>query len=259
MNIEAMEICSQNSLDKYSNLLVLSGSANKNYMFDNETQTYWQSDTGLDTQTETITIEFRDFNQNDITCDIDRIILQNTNVKYLTAQAVSLDDATHDIIITQAQNLNGENVIIDFTALPPEQLAKKIIISLHTTQTPNEKKKIGQLRICKRLITLDDVLVNLNRSDEIRSGDFRTIDGSLTGWKDWEKFAGELALSNVSKTKKTSIEEICSNHDFINLIYFNDAQNNLLETIECKIVSSPNFAHDRLTNLYETILILKGR
>lgn len=259
MSIKPIEICSRNALDKYCEILISSSESKKNNLFDNNSSLVWQSEIASDLQTETITIEFKDFNQNDITQDISRVILQNTNIKYLTAQAVSLDQTVHDIITTQAQNLSGEDLIIDFTPLPSGQLAHKIIFFLHTTQTPDEKKRIGELRICKKITILDDALVSLTRSDETNSGNFRTLDGYLTHWKGWNRFAAELSVSNINAQKKFVIEQVYSQNDFITLIHFNDETTNTIKAVECAMVHPPNFLHDRTTNLYETALVLKGR
>lgn len=259
MTIKPMEISSQNALDKYSSLTVSSGEANKNYLFDDNTSTYWQGENASDTYTETVIVEFKDFNQNNISIDIDRLILQNTNIKYLTAQAVSLDQTVYDIITTQAQNLDGSDIIIDFTPLSAGQFAHKVILYLHTTQTPNEKKQAGEIKLCKKLMTLDNLLVNLSHTSETSSGNFRTVDGTLTGWRDWTKFAGELSISNITYSKKTLIEQIYRENDFITLIHFNDENINIIEASQCHITQPPDFLHDRTTNLYETILVLKGR
>jgi hypothetical protein len=259
MSIKPVEICTQNALDKYSTLLISSGEVDRNNLFDNDSSTLWQSEIASDEQTETITVEFRDLNQNDITQDIDRLILQNTNIKYLTAQAVSLDQSVYDIITTQAQDMQGRDVIIDFTPLAPGQFAHKIILFLHTTQTPDEKKQIGELKFCKKITTLSDALVNLARNDETDSGHFRTTDGRLFCWRDWNKFAAELSLSNVNTEKKSTIEQIYEQNDFITLIHFNDENTKTIEAEECRVIHPPNFLHERATNLYETVLVLKGR
>ena len=121
----------------------------------------------------------------------------------------------------------------------------------------DNKKQIGQLRVCKHLIDMDTVLTNFNRQNYSKQGHYYLNSGNLFHWKEFEKIKGKLKLSNLTLTKRNTLKEEVSARNSLTIIFYRDFDDN--DIFEFAVIASVYEWLDRKTQLFELELSLSEK
>jgi len=160
---------------------------------DNRYDTQWVSTgTPLSVAPITILFEFRDRYGDEVNVDIQKIILQNINIKraYFTAD---LGDG-ETIIALLSNNTLSSVVMSMYTGTFVIPWIKMYITDLFPAET---LAKIGQIRFVKPITFSDCFLTAKNIKRATSENINRTRDGSLVFSRDYWKFKCDLDVSNL--------------------------------------------------------------
>jgi hypothetical protein len=242
--MNALKIFGPNLVDKYSSITVTDRDELKQYLYDQKPETYWQGGTASDLNAQTITITFgSQYVSGSVPCTFDRIILLNTNFKAITADYFR--SGTWYSIPEASINVSSANQIIEITPV----LATQVRITCTTTQIADNKKRLGEIKICESIFNGDQQwLSTMQRQDEQKSGAFRVGEGGLTAWKEWTKFAGSLTLFDVTAADHDTLLAYIKTPTFLTWIFYDDFD--MAEIFEAWISNAPNHELDRKTQLY---------
>ena len=246
-----IEIFSENFLTQHCT--ITESGDNPEYMYDQNPNTTWLSTSALDSTDEQITIVFKDEAGTETSKTFGTLIIQNTNVEDFTFEYHN--GSTFVEISSSAITSNtDENVIVDFAS---SVSASQIRITLSDTMVADNKKQIGQLRVCKHLIDMDTVLTNFNRQNYSKQGHYYLNSGNLFHWKEFEKIKGKLKLSNLTLTKRNTLKEEVSARNSLTIIFYRDFDDN--DIFEFAVIASVYEWLDRKTQLFELELSLSEK
>lgn len=246
-----IEIFSENFLTKHCT--ITESGDNPEYMYDQNPNTTWLSTTADDDIDEQITIMFKDESETEISKTFDTFIIQNTNAVGITFEYHN-GSTFVEIPNSAVADNTEENVIVD---LASSVSASQIRITLSETQTADQKKQIGQLRICEHVLDMDTVLSNFNRQNYSKQGHYYLNSGNLFHWKEFEKIKGKLKLSNLTLAKRNALLDEISDRNGLTIIFYRNFDNN--DTYEFAIIGSTYEYLDRKTQLFELELSLSEK
>lgn len=249
---DAITLLTENYVNKDCALTVVSGDTSKAYLYDQNQDTKWLSSGSNDTTTETITVDFKNWQGSAVSRNFDRIILLNTNFKAITAEY--WDGSAWKSIAEATLTLAAADKIIEI-ATPIS--ATKFRINITTTQTTNAEKYLGELKVCKEVLDLGQALTDWQPEGEQKAGAYRLAGGSLVSWKEWTKLAGVLSIENLQLATKDLLLPYIKSGGFVTLVW-SDAFD-VSEVTECAIVSPPAVALDRKAELFSLSLELRER
>jgi hypothetical protein len=253
--MNGIKICSENYINEYCSIEPTSGSATKNYLFDQNQATKWVSEGSNDNIIEHIDITFKNWQGEEINRDFNRIIILNHNLKFVTFEYYN---GTDWINIPGAGLIieNEAYTIIEITQPPPIPVSR-IRLNCKTTQIANQEKQIGELKICKSILEEPEWLSDFSRNDSMRGNDYRLAGGKLVSWKEWTKVSGKLSIENVSLDNLNILLPYMKQNEFIIVIFYQDF--NISDIYEFQIVNAPNFNINRKERLFNLSLSLEEK
>jgi len=251
--VNQITVYSQNRLDKFCAIELPNGGSGSANLYDNDPATIYQSSGSNDSTTENVRFIFKDAAGNAVGRDFDSVILLNTNVKSLTAAYYDPIYQGYKVLSLSPASLSASNGIL---ACSPDENPTAVVLNLQTTQTADQEKKIGEVKLVKKLLTLD-ALSSFKRKDDAKSGSMRMADGSLVAWSEYQKPEGTLTLQNVSQSDRDALLSAIADNDFLTFVFFADYDPS--QIYEFFVSEPPTETFDRKTKLYEMELSLKGR
>lgn len=247
---DALQIFGENRV-KDATLTALSGAASLENIRDGKYATKWTSVGSNDTTNEYISAQLLDRAGATTLYPFDTIILLNTNVKAGYA-AYYNGSAWGNITGGTISALATTDTMVSFS----EVTGSYMKLWLQTTQAANAQKYLGELKVCKHILTMS-TLSNFARTDELRAGNYYTRGGNLVRFRIFNKFCGSLTLQNISKTQRDALWTAYDAYDFFVFAFFKDYA--LSETYDMAITSPPTETFNRKTQLYEITLEVKQR
>jgi hypothetical protein len=133
---------------------------------------------------------------------IDTIILRNTNFKEISITLTELNSNNPETVFTG--EILTEDAIITFDP----KLTAQIIISIATSQSPNENKFLGEIYAGRLLVALPGFDDYEPGRQLIESGNLRTLGGNLITFRGRNKYASRWRVSLVSRDVKDEIVEV---------------------------------------------------
>lgn len=248
----ALKIFGENIISPLSNITVSSGDATKTNLIDQRPDTVWLSSGSNDTTTEIVATEFANKIGYIAPAHFDRIILLNHNIKSMSADYV-YGTTTTDIPEATISDNAEDNLIIELAA---PVYADQVRLSALTTMEANVDKQIGELKLCKYVLTLD-ALSNFERTDWRRGGTYRTRSGSLVRWNEAERVEGNFTIENITQTQRDAIYQATKDYDFLTFVLYDNFDP--AAVYEFAIVNPPIETFDRKTRLYSITLQVKER
>jgi len=250
--MNGLKIFSENYLNEYDTIAVISGDAMKAYLYDQKQVTQWSSSGSDDVTEESIDITFKNWQGEAVDRTFDRLVILNHNLKAITADYwngaawVAIGEAT----LTLAAAYTIIEIATPITA-------GRMRVNCTTTQTVNAEKVIGELKVC--LSVLEDVAwrSSFPRRDSMRGGDYRLSDGALVAWKEWTKAGGTLSLDNVLLADLQILMLFSKSNALLTLVFYSDFD--LSETFEFVVANAPNPKLDRKMALFTVSLELEER
>ena len=218
--------------------------------------TKWQSVGSSDAVEEYIDVFFKDKAGTYTAYDFDRIILLNTNAKAIRADYYTNPGTGPG---TPIAGMTGKvNTATDalFAFDQPPVTPYGLGLYLHTTQVPNQNKFLGELKICKHILTLS-ALTQFQRQDYAKEGNYYTQGGELVRWREFRKFGGSFTLQNMSQAQRDALWTAYEAYDFFVFCFFSDFA--LSETYDVAITAPPSEVFNRTTQLYAISLEVKER
>lgn len=171
---------------------------------DNRYDTQWVS-TGKPSQVSPITILFEFYDQYGDAQDFDiqKIILQNINIKRAYFTTVVDDE---EVIIAFLSNNTLTSVVMDmYTGTHIVPWIKMYITDLFPTET---LAKIGQIRFVQPITFTDCFLTAKNIKRAASENINRTRDGSLVVSRDYWRFKCDLDVSNLAKADNLILRDL---------------------------------------------------
>lgn len=247
----ALQIFGENIVVSANLASASSGFASIGNIRDRKYNTKWQSVGSNDATQEDLVIYFLSSSGVQVAKTFDTIILLNTNMKsgyayyYNGSEWISLPE-------TIISNLDVPDKLFSFDAVSGDSLR----FWLNTTQIANQNKYLGELKVCKHVLTLD-ALSQFQRQDFAKEGHYYLSGGDLVRWREFRKFGGQLTLRNISKAQRDTLWAAYEAYDFFVFAFFSEYA--LAETYDVAITSPPSETFDRKTQLYEMGLEVKER
>jgi hypothetical protein len=132
---------------------------------------------------------------------IDTIILRNTNFKKITITLSELNSNNPATIFSG--ELLSSDAIIRFDP----KLTANIIISIESSQIPNEPKKLGEIYAGRLLAALPNFSRYDPKRELIEAGNLRTLGGKIVSYRGRDKYTSRWSVVNISKELKDTIED----------------------------------------------------
>jgi len=251
----AVQIFGENRVS-YALLGQSSGAGTIENIRDRKYGTKWQSVGSSDAAEEYVDVFFKDKAGNYASYDFDRIILLNTNAKTIRADYYANPGTGPGTPMPGASVINNDkpDCIISLGALPVTPYG--VGLYLHSTQVPNQNKFLGELKVCKHILSLS-ALTQFQRQDYAKEGNYYTRNGDLVRWREFRKFGGQLTLQNVSQAQRDALWAAYESYDFFVFCFFSDFA--LSETYDVAITAPPSEVFNRTTQLYGISLEVKER
>jgi len=234
-----------------------SGSSTRENLRDLKYDTVWESVGASDTKNEYTYVRFFDAAGNYTCYPFDRILLLNTNALRIeiTVPYGATPPISMGIDCGIYTNLSPD-ILIPIPIGVDESYMQGVDLMIKTTQTANEEKYIGELKLCKHILTLN-ALTQFQRQDYALEGNFYTRSGALVRWREFRKFGGSLTMQNVTQAQRDALWAAYELYDFFVFCFFSEYK--LSETYDVAIVSPPTEVFNRKTQLYEITLEVKER
>lgn len=140
---------------------------------------------------------------------IDTIILLNTNFKKITITLSELNSNNPETVFSG--ELLSSDAIIRFDP----KLTAGIIISIETSQTPNEQKKLGEIYAGLLLVALPNFSRYEPKRELVESGSLRTLGGKIVAYRGRNKYASEWSVVQVSKDLRDLLESTFENNALV--------------------------------------------
>jgi len=219
MKMSPMEIYSGNFLSAQCLVTASSGAGGVALLYDQKPATAWSSVASSDGVTEALAITFRDNAGQSVARAFDAIMLLNHNVKAMSARYQ--DTAGMQQAITEAviANCLMSDLFIDLPATVP---GSGLTLNLSATQIADREKSIGELKVCKRVLTLGNAKASFERRDQSKQGYYYTADGSLVSWREYTKRAGTLTLENLPLPDRNTLLSAVETYDFLTFVFHRD-------------------------------------
>lgn len=250
--MNAIKIFGENFVNEDCDIACSSGNTLAQYLYDQNRDSKWTSSGSNDTVTETITVIFKNWQGVEVNRTFNRIVLQNTNFKAVTAEY--WDGAAWQSIAEAALTLAAADKIIETAA---SKTGSRIRVNVATAQTENAEKYLGELKVCLAIFTGDQQWSSsFQRQDEQGAGYNRTADGKLRAWKEWTRFAGNLTLTEVSQADHDTLFPYLGASSLLTVVFCDDFDPAAVH--ECMVVSPPNHILDRKSQRYEISMELQG-
>lgn len=132
---------------------------------------------------------------------IDTIILRNTNFKKITITLAELNSNNPQTVFS------GELLTSDAIIRFDPKLTASIIISIETSQTPNEQKKLGEIYAGLLLVALPNFTRYEPKRELVESGSIRTLGGKIVAYRGRDKYTSAWTVVQVSKDLKDLLEK----------------------------------------------------
>jgi len=254
MKMTPMEVYSENFLHPQCSVAASSGASGIALLYDQKPATAWASVGSSDSVTETLSISFRNSAGQVVSRSFDTIMLLNHNVKALTAQYLDgsgVEQVIAEAAITDSQTLD---LFIDMTA---PVTGSSLMLNLSATQIINREKSIGELKVCKRILTLGNAKATFERRDQSKQGYYYTANGNLVAWKEYIKRAGTLTLEELTLADRNTLLAAVEAYDFLTLVFHRDFY--AREVFEFAVIAPVTEKLDRLSGRYMVSLEVAER
>ena len=250
--MNGLKIYGENFVNEYCDIIPVSGSGTKNYLFDQRQATKWLSEGSSDIIEESLDTTFKNWQGEAVERAFDRLVILNHNLKAITADYyngaawVSIPEAT--------LTLSSAYTIIE---IPTPISAGRVRLNCSTTQIANEEKNIGEFKICLSVMEEPAWISDFPRRDVMLGGDYRLAGGPLVAWKEWTKVSGVLSLKNVALTSLDALLPYMKRAEYLTMVFWQDFDP--AEVYEFQIVNAPQIQIDRKKQLFSISLSLEER
>jgi len=189
---------------------------------------------------------FKDKYSDDISRNIDTIIIQNTNIKSMTVKYLS--------------SLGVETVLYTLTNNDEHEIRIYLNSKVDTTKITFEITDvfegtyiyIGQLRVCESIIDLVATTETTARNS-VQDGQVRTYGGRLITWTDYYKWAATIQIQNNSKTQYDLLKSFIIADGFVTVIPWEDFEERDVYEVAISL-KDLNFDINRWSGLYNLTL-----
>jgi hypothetical protein len=241
--MKTLQIYGENWVNN-AELTVTSGEQSKAALCDRRPETQWQSSGSDDIVTETLEINFRNNSGASALRATDRILLLGTNVKNMSASYKNADGNWQAIPEAAISGNTTGNVLIEMAA---PVTAEAVKLFLHTTQTANAEKTVGELKICKAVCALD-AWIEFDKAAEYKQGSYYLASGKLVTWREYRKISGGFTLSRVTKAQRDILNAAFAGYRYMTYVFYADYD--LAETFEFAVDGETAEEFDRVSERY---------
>lgn len=206
------------------------------------------------TRTVKFTVWLRDNFLDFVGEDIDTFILQNHNWKNFTVSYIDNNEETHQLI-SYVDNLQSDLII----GLPQVYNIQRLVFEVtDVIGLQSNSVNIGQLRACKNLFDLF-AKTSIQVDPVTSEGSFRTFDGTLVSWKNFEKWGARITAENIKKSQFDMLKSFIKKDGYITVIPFYDWE--AKDIYECLIKRDNigSYAVDRYSALISTTFNLEAK
>jgi hypothetical protein len=133
---------------------------------------------------------------------IDTIILRNTNFDRIDIQLAQPGFTNPKVVFSG--EIYTPDAIISFDPY----LASMILITITSSQTPNDKKRLGEIYAGRFLAAMPGFDKYEPKRELLESGSLRTLGGKLIAYRGKDKYHAAWEISQVSQAAKDSLEAI---------------------------------------------------
>ena len=133
---------------------------------------------------------------------IDTIILRNTNFNRIDILLAQIGFTNPKVVFSG--QLYTSDAVISFDPY----LASTIIITITSSQTPNDKKKLGEIYAGRFLAALPGFDKYEPKRDLLESGSLRTLGGKLIAYRGKDKYGSHWEISQVAQADKDNLEAV---------------------------------------------------
>lgn len=255
-----LAIYSQNRISKYDTITASTGQSGVQYLTDQKRNPAWLSVGSSDAVQEQMNIQFKDFKGDYQVRNVDTIMLMNTNIKALQGQIIDSAGYYWSMQLSDGSQMtgpySGTDLIIPLATVMASRYPQQVLLYLQTTQTANEEKKIGELKLCQKILTVNGK-TTFDQSGEAKEISYRVADGSLIHASEYIKRGGTLSIENLSMADFDTLMAAITANDFLTFYLYGDYAPS--EVFEASVTLPVSRTFDRTTQLYSVELELKER
>jgi len=186
-----------------------------------------------------VDVYFTDMYGNPESRTIDTLILQDTNIKNLTLEAMGAG-GTFSTLLTISGNT--ESTIIAKAATPAYSQAVRITIP-EAGNPATVSAKIGIYGFICNLLALTDS----NYKIEANEGNYRVVSGAYVHWADYKKWVGKVKMENVTKAQFDALTAQADTGE-MTVVPYTDLEANAI--YECGVNREYSYELDRKTELF---------
>ncbi|MCX5783364.1 MAG: hypothetical protein NTW04_02850 [Elusimicrobia bacterium] len=249
--VSPVEIFSANFFNEKSAMSASSGGPSKDNLYSQDTDEIWMSGGSDDSIVETITVTFKNSCGADVLQSFDRIIIQNTNAKKISASYINDLGETVSLPEASIESNCESDLIIELSSLVS---AWAFSLNLETTQTADAQKYLGGLKICAFALNLGSALTEFFSQDWAKRGEYYTCGGKLVAWTEFQKKTVNFSVRNLLKEDLDSF--MLALKESSSMVFLFDAS---AKNAREFLVSPPKLGLDRRTGLYSLSAELKER
>lgn len=224
------------------------------YLYDGKNGTVWKSAGSNDATSEVLGVSFANRAGIPVSVTFDRIILQNTNAASMSAAYVSAAGETVVLPEAALSGIIADSVIVELAA---PVTARSLTLTFKTTQTANEEKYLGGLKVCASVMTFGNALCAFSRADYAKQGDYYLASGSLVHWREYRKAGGTLCVENLTQADRDKLNKAINTQEFLTVSFIDDIAPG--EVYEFFVSSAPTEEFDRHTLRYTCEFQVKER
>jgi len=252
--MKPMEIYSGNFLTAQCLVTASSGAGGVALLYDRKPATAWASSGSTDSIMETLGIAFRDSAGQPVARTFDTVMLLNHNVKDMTARYLDTSGAQQAIAEANIPNCQTPDLFLD---LPAPVTGSGLTLKLSATQIADREKSIGELKVCRRVLSLGNARTGFERRDQSKQGYYYTADGSLVSWREYYKRAGTLTLEELTLSDRNTLLAAVEAYDFLTVVFHRDFY--AREVFEFAVIAPVIETLSRVTGRYTLALEVTER
>ncbi len=206
-----------NYTSRYCDVTPSSNSTIVSRVYDNDRETYWESDGELGEAGFNTTLEVILRNSGGALApqSVDAIAIRGTNIKKFrlrySATAAGAYATITNITVNGVLDVDGEvpsntdtDLYITFSVLT----IGKIQLEIWSTEPAAAEKKVGEFMVMKTNYTATKNLVNYKPRFIEKGGSYRLEDGTLRTWFEYRKYRATIVFDFVDETMMINLRDI---------------------------------------------------
>jgi len=139
----------------------------------------------------------------------DSLVLYNTNAASVKIEYKQNSSDADFILFSSFENISGPDI---FLAFPSVLTAAAVRFTFTCAENVFY---IGGLNLCKKVISLDNVLSSLSPSSYFKGGHHYLADGQLLVWQDFSKMSFAVTLNNVPQSVAKNLLKLMRGNAFL--------------------------------------------